>query len=45
MQDASRVLEEALRKNPKDLEALLQRSDMYIASKKYDEAESDLNRT
>jgi tetratricopeptide (TPR) repeat protein len=43
-QDASRILDQALRDNPKDLDALLQRSEIFIASKRYTEAEADLNR-
>jgi tetratricopeptide (TPR) repeat protein len=42
--DADRVLEGALRKNPKDLDALLQRAEISLAAKKYAQAESDLNR-
>jgi tetratricopeptide (TPR) repeat protein len=41
--DAEKVLSAALKKNPTDLDALLQRSELYIAGKKYVQAETDLN--
>ena len=41
--DAAGVLDSALRKNPKDLDALLQRGEMSLAAAKYDNAEADLN--
>ena len=40
--DAERVLTAALQKNPKDAEALLQRSQLYLVAGKYTEAENDL---
>lgn len=41
--DIERVLAEALKKNPRDLEALLQRAEISVASGKYAEAEADIN--
>jgi tetratricopeptide (TPR) repeat protein len=41
--DAERVLSAALKKNPTDLDALLQRSELYIAAKEFVQAETDLN--
>ena len=41
--DAEKLLAEALKKNPKDMDALLQRAEMSIAQRKYDSAEIDLN--
>jgi tetratricopeptide (TPR) repeat protein len=41
--DAERLLVAALKKNPTDLDALLQRSELYIAGKLYVKAEADLN--
>jgi len=41
--DAERVLNQALKKNPKDTDALLQQGEMSLASGKYDQAEADLN--
>lgn len=41
--DAEKVLDKALKKNPKDLDALLQRGEMFLAARKYDLAERDLN--
>ena len=41
--DAEKVLDQALKKNPKDADALLQRGEMFIVSAKYDRAEMDLN--
>jgi tetratricopeptide (TPR) repeat protein len=40
--DAEKVLGDALRKNSKDVDALLQRSRIYLASGKYTEAQADL---
>jgi putative PEP-CTERM system TPR-repeat lipoprotein len=40
--DAERTLKAALLKNPKDTEALLQRSRLFMVSGKYNDAESDL---
>src|SRR5580704_7296080 len=40
--DAERVLKLALQKNPKDVEALLQRSRLYMVSGKSADAENDL---
>jgi len=42
--DAQKVLSEALKKNPKDLDALLQRGELYLAAGQYTEAEADLNK-
>jgi tetratricopeptide (TPR) repeat protein len=41
--DADRVLEEAIKKNPKDVDALLQRGETLIERGKYGEAGADLN--
>jgi tetratricopeptide (TPR) repeat protein len=41
--DAEKVLTAALKKNGRDTDALLQRSRIYLASKKYTEAQNDLN--
>jgi tetratricopeptide (TPR) repeat protein len=41
--DAERTLNQALKKNPKDLDALLQRGEMSLAAGKYKSADSDLN--
>jgi tetratricopeptide (TPR) repeat protein len=41
--DAEKVLTAALKKNGLDVDALLQRSRIYLASSKYDAAEVDLN--
>jgi tetratricopeptide (TPR) repeat protein len=41
--DAEKILAEALKKNSKDLEALLQRGELYLAAGKADLAEADLN--
>jgi tetratricopeptide (TPR) repeat protein len=41
--DAEKVLARALRENPKDTEALTQRSAIYLGAGKYDEAQFDLN--
>lgn len=41
--DAEGVLGRALKKNPKDLDALLQRGEMFLADAKYDQAEVDMN--
>ena len=41
--DAERVLTAALKKNGLDTDALLQRSRIYLGSRKYTEAQSDLN--
>ena len=40
--EAEKVLGDALRKNSKDVDALLQRSRIYVASGKYTEAQADL---
>lgn len=42
--DAEKVLGEALKKNPKDLDALLQRGELYLTGRKFTEAEADLNK-
>lgn len=41
--DARKVLSDALSRNPKDLDALLQRGEIFLGDKKYAEAEADLN--
>jgi tetratricopeptide (TPR) repeat protein len=41
--DAEKILEKALKKNSKDLDALLQRGEMFLMAAKYDQAEADLN--
>jgi tetratricopeptide (TPR) repeat protein len=41
--DAENVLREALKKNSKDLDALLQRSELFLINGKYNQAEADLN--
>jgi len=41
--DAEKLLSDALKKNPKDLDALLQRGEIYLGAGKYTEAETDLN--
>ena len=43
MGDAERVLTAALKKNGLDVDALLQRSRIYLASGKLAEAQTDLN--
>ena len=43
MADAERVLAAALKKNPKDLDALLQRAELFVGSGNYGQAELDLN--
>ena len=42
-QDAQNVLAAALKKNPKDLDALLQRAEMYLDDRQYGPAEADFN--
>jgi tetratricopeptide (TPR) repeat protein len=42
--DAEKILDKALKKNPKDLDALLQRGEMSLAAGKYEPAEVDLNK-
>ena len=42
--DAEKLLAEALRKNPKDLDALLQRGEIALAARNFTQAETDLNR-
>jgi len=41
--DGQKLLSDALKKNQKDLDALLQRGELYIQAGKYAEAEADLN--
>src|ERR1022692_4615951 len=41
--EAEKILNEALKKNGKDLDALLQRGEMYLSARKYAQAEMDLN--
>jgi len=43
VQDAQALLERALKKNPNDLDALLQQAEFFIHMGKYPEAEADLN--
>jgi tetratricopeptide (TPR) repeat protein len=42
--DAQKVLGDVLKKNDKDLDALLQRGELYLTAGKYPEAEADLNK-
>jgi tetratricopeptide (TPR) repeat protein len=42
--DAEKVLDKALKTNSKDLDALLQRGEMFLAAGKYEQAEADLNK-
>ncbi len=42
--DAFRVLDETLKKNHNDLDALLQRGELYLKAARYTDAEMDLNR-
>jgi tetratricopeptide (TPR) repeat protein len=42
--EAERVLNEALKRNPKDSDALLQRGELFMVAGKYDQAEADLNK-
>ncbi len=41
--EAEKILDKALQKNPKDLDALLQRGEISLANGKYGPAEADLN--
>jgi tetratricopeptide (TPR) repeat protein len=41
--EAEKLLAEALRKNPKDLDALLQRGEIALAARNFTQAETDLN--
>lgn len=41
--DAQRILDEALNRNPRDLDALLQRAEIFLGGGKYQQAETDLN--
>jgi tetratricopeptide (TPR) repeat protein len=41
--EAEKVLEQALKKNPKDLDALLERGELFLGARKYADAEADLN--
>ena len=41
--DAEKILNQALKRNAKDLDALLQRGEMFLVAGKYDSAEADLN--
>jgi len=43
LDDARKTLSDALKKNGKDMEALLQRAQLFLASKEYSLAEADLN--
>jgi tetratricopeptide (TPR) repeat protein len=40
---AEKLLSDALKKNPKDLDALLQRGEMALAARNFNQAETDLN--
>ena len=42
--DAEKILDKALKKNAKDLDALLQRGELSLAAGKYEPAEADLNK-
>jgi tetratricopeptide (TPR) repeat protein len=42
-QDAKKVLQEALKKNGRDNDALLQRGEIYLAEQQYPDAEADFN--
>ena len=42
--DGERVLNDALKRNPRDLEALMQRGELFLGARKYAEAEADLNK-
>ena len=42
--DAKRVLQDALKKNPRDNDALLQRGEIYLAEHQFNDAEDDFNR-
>lgn len=44
VEDAKKVLGDALAKNPKDADALIQRAELLVADGKFDQAENDLNR-
>jgi tetratricopeptide (TPR) repeat protein len=41
--DAQKILDEVLKKDPKDLDALLQRSEIFVRTNKFAQAEADLN--
>src|ERR1039457_6206136 len=41
--DAEKILDKALKKNSKDVDALLQRGEMFLAAGKYAQAEADIN--
>src|ERR1017187_868763 len=41
--DAQKILTDALKKNPKDMDAILQRGELFLAAGKYKDAEADLN--
>lgn len=43
VEDAQRILDDTLKKNGKDTDALLQRGEMRLAVGKYDQAETDFN--
>jgi tetratricopeptide (TPR) repeat protein len=42
--DASQVLQKALKKNPHDADALLQRGEVFLFERKLEQAENDINR-
>jgi tetratricopeptide (TPR) repeat protein len=41
--DAEKILDKAIKKNSKDVDALLQRGEMSLAARKYAQAEADIN--
>ena len=41
--EARKILNDALKKNPKDMDALLQRGELFLTTGNYPEAEADLN--
>ena len=43
LEPAEKVLNEAIKKNPKDLDALLQRGELYVTTGRYSQAQADLN--
>jgi tetratricopeptide (TPR) repeat protein len=44
LDQVERVLNEAIKKQPKDLEALLQRGELYVATERFPQAEADLEK-
>jgi tetratricopeptide (TPR) repeat protein len=41
--DAEKVLDQALKKDPKDLDALMQRAEIFVRTRQFPQAEADLN--